>query len=233
MNCHHEALRVQRHASEEELKKAYRKLAHKWHPDKNLDNAAEAAEQFKLIQAAYNVLSDPQERAWCNNHREALVKGGRDAEYQDDSLDLLQYFTVTCYPGYGDDEKGFYTVHRNDFEMIAKEELESALEEDMEDFPTVGDSPSDYDMVVHHSMLTGRVSALRTLLGKKNMIHSRLQTAGRNEPWKKKTNEKVRKSEERGGRRMNLSISRSLSSVKRTEECRLIESLWKNKMQRR
>ena len=233
MNCHHEVLRVQRHASEEELKKAYRKLAHKWHPDKNLDNAAEAAEQFKLIQAAYNVLSDPQERAWCNNHREALVKGGRDAEYQDDSLDLLQYFTVTCYPGYGDDEKGFYTVHRNDFEMIAKEELESALEEDMEDFPTVGDSPSDYDMVVHHSMLTGRVSALRTLLGKKNMIHSRLQTAGRNEPWKKKTNEKVRKSEERGGRRMNLSVSRSLSSVKRTEECRLIESLWKNKMQRR
>lgn len=33
--------------------------------DKNLDNAEEAAEQFKLIQAAYDVLSDPQERAWC------------------------------------------------------------------------------------------------------------------------------------------------------------------------
>lgn len=33
-------------------------------PDKNLDNADEAAEQFKLIQAAYEVLSDPQERAW-------------------------------------------------------------------------------------------------------------------------------------------------------------------------
>lgn len=40
--------------------------------DKNLDNAAEAAEQFKLIQAAYDVLSDPQERAWwalyCDSH---------------------------------------------------------------------------------------------------------------------------------------------------------------------
>lgn len=33
-------------------------------PDKNLDNAEEAADQFKLIQAAYDVLSDPQERAW-------------------------------------------------------------------------------------------------------------------------------------------------------------------------
>ena len=44
--------------------KSAAKLALKWHPDKNLDNAAEAAEQFKLIQAAYDVLSDPQERAW-------------------------------------------------------------------------------------------------------------------------------------------------------------------------
>uniref|UniRef100_A0A8C0C6V4 DnaJ homolog subfamily C member 21 n=1 Tax=Balaenoptera musculus TaxID=9771 RepID=A0A8C0C6V4_BALMU len=105
MKCHYEALGVRRDASEEELKKAYRKLALKWHPDKNLDNAAEAAEQFKLIQAAYDVLSDPQERAWYDNHREALLKGGLDGEYQDDSLDLLHYFTVTCYSGYGDDEK--------------------------------------------------------------------------------------------------------------------------------
>uniref|UniRef100_A0A2K6FQH3 DnaJ homolog subfamily C member 21 n=1 Tax=Propithecus coquereli TaxID=379532 RepID=A0A2K6FQH3_PROCO len=149
MKCHYEALGVRRDASEEELKKAYRKLALKWHPDKNLDNAAEAAEQFKLIQAAYDVLSDPQERAWYDNHREALLKGGLDGEYQDDSLDLLRYFTVTCYSGYGDDEKGFYTVYRNVFEMIAREELESVLEEDIEDFPTFGDSQSDYDTVVH------------------------------------------------------------------------------------
>ncbi|XP_065730554.1 dnaJ homolog subfamily C member 21 isoform X2 [Phocoena phocoena] len=149
MECHYEALGVRRDASEEELKKAYRKLALKWHPDKNLDNAAEAAEQFKLIQAAYDVLSDPQERAWYDNHREALLKGGLAGEYQDDSLDLLHYFTVTCYSGYGDDEKGFYTVYRNVFEMIAKEELESSLEEDVEDFPTFGDSQSDYDTVVH------------------------------------------------------------------------------------
>nr|XP_013008338.2 dnaJ homolog subfamily C member 21 [Cavia porcellus] len=117
--------------------------------DKNMDNVAEAAEQFKLIQAAYDVLSDPQERAWYDNHREALLKGGLDGEYQDDSLDLLHYFTVTCYSGYGDDEKGFYSVYRNVFEMIAREELESALEDDIEDFPTFGDSQSDYDTVVH------------------------------------------------------------------------------------
>ncbi|XP_074064646.1 dnaJ homolog subfamily C member 21 [Macrotis lagotis] len=149
MKCHYEALGVRRDASEEELKKAYRKLALKWHPDKNLDNAAEAAEQFKLIQAAYDVLSDPHERAWYDNHREALLKGGADGDYQDDSLDLLQYFTVTCYSGYGDDEKGFYAVYRNVFEMIVKEELESMAEDSIEEFPSFGGSQSDYDTVVH------------------------------------------------------------------------------------
>ncbi|NXL92591.1 DJC21 protein, partial [Alectura lathami] len=117
--------------------------------DKNLENAEEAAEQFKLIQAAYDVLSDPQERAWYDNHREALLRGGVDGDYQDDSLDLLQYFTVSCYSGYGDDEKGFFTVYRQVFEKIAKEELEYMTHEDIEEFPSFGYSRSDYDTVVH------------------------------------------------------------------------------------
>ncbi|XP_066502093.1 dnaJ homolog subfamily C member 21 isoform X2 [Hoplias malabaricus] len=151
MKCHYEVLGVQRDVTDDDVKKAYRKLALKWHPDKNLENAEEAAEHFKLIQAAYDVISDPQERAWYDNHREALLKGGVSGEYQDDSIDVLQYFTVTCYSGYGDDEKGFYTVYRKLFESIAKEELEHSKEEneECEDFPTFGDSQSDYDTVVH------------------------------------------------------------------------------------
>nr|XP_020456536.1 dnaJ homolog subfamily C member 21 isoform X2 [Monopterus albus] len=152
MKCHYEILGVKRDAGDDDLKKAYRKLALKWHPDKNLDSAEEAAEQFKLIQAAYDVLSDPQERAWYDNHREALLKGGLSGDYEDDSIDLLQYFTVTCYSGYGDDEKGFYTVYRNLFESIVKEEMEHSRmddEEEEEDFPPFGDSQSDYDTVVH------------------------------------------------------------------------------------
>ncbi|XP_038599979.1 dnaJ homolog subfamily C member 21 [Tachyglossus aculeatus] len=149
MRCHYEVLGVRRDADDDHLKKAYRRLALRWHPDKNLENATEAAEQFKLIQAAYDVLSDPQERAWYDNHREALLKGGVDGDYQDESIDLLCFFTVTCYSGYGDDEKGFYAVYRNVFELIVKEELESVPEEDSEEFPPFGDSQSDYDTVVH------------------------------------------------------------------------------------
>ncbi|XP_069819228.1 dnaJ homolog subfamily C member 21 isoform X2 [Dendropsophus ebraccatus] len=149
MRCHYEVLGVRRDCTDDDLKKAYRKLALRWHPDKNLDNAEEAAEQFKLIQAAYDVISDPQERAWYDNHRDALLKGGVDGEYQDDSLDLVQYFTVTCYSGYGDDEKGFYAVYRHVFDLIVKEEMESKVNEEGEEYPTFGDSQSDYDTVVH------------------------------------------------------------------------------------
>ncbi|XP_076139877.1 dnaJ homolog subfamily C member 21 [Alosa pseudoharengus] len=145
MKCHYEVLGVKRDATDDDLKRAYRKLALKWHPDKNLDNAEDAAEQFKLIQAAYDVLGDPQEKAWYDNHREALLKGGVDGDYQDDSIDILQYFTVSCYSGYGDDEKGFYTVYRTLFESIVREEED---EED-EEFPSFGDSESDFDTVVH------------------------------------------------------------------------------------
>ena len=45
-------------------------MALKYHPDKNPDDPEGAKETFQIIQQAYDVLSDPQERAWCDNHRE-------------------------------------------------------------------------------------------------------------------------------------------------------------------
>ncbi|XP_059830036.1 dnaJ homolog subfamily C member 21 isoform X1 [Hypanus sabinus] len=149
MRCHYEVLGLPREAGDEELRKAYRRLALRWHPDKNLENPEEAAEQFKLIQAAYDVLSDPQERAWYDNHREAILKGGLDGEFEDDSLDLLQFFTSACYSGYTDDQGGFYAVYRHVFDTIAEEEVEGAPNPQGLLFPSFGHSQSDYQTVVH------------------------------------------------------------------------------------
>ncbi len=59
---YYQVLGVQKNASEEELKKAYRRLAMKYHPDRNPDNK-NAEEKFKEAKEAYEVLNDPQKRA--------------------------------------------------------------------------------------------------------------------------------------------------------------------------
>lgn len=59
---YYEVLGLQRNASEEEIKKVYRRLAMKYHPDRN-PNDKQAEEKFKEVKEAYEILSDPQKRA--------------------------------------------------------------------------------------------------------------------------------------------------------------------------
>lgn len=61
---HYETLGVDRYASPDDIKVAYRRLAMKWHPDRNIGGDHKAVEaKFKTIQVAYDTLSDPSRRA--------------------------------------------------------------------------------------------------------------------------------------------------------------------------
>jgi DnaJ-class molecular chaperone len=60
---YYEVLQVFQNGSNEDIKKSYRKLAFKWHPDKNADNTEEAAATFQRIGEAYDVLNDLEKRA--------------------------------------------------------------------------------------------------------------------------------------------------------------------------
>lgn len=73
---YYEVLKVNKNATDDDLKKAYRKLAMKWHPDKNPNNKKEAEAKFKQISEAYDVLSDPQKKAIYDQYGEEGLKDG-------------------------------------------------------------------------------------------------------------------------------------------------------------
>jgi molecular chaperone DnaJ len=88
-------LGVDRGASKDDIRRAYRRLAKKYHPDLNKDNTKEAEENFKEVSEAYEVLSDPQKRANYDRFGHAGVDFGPGG------------FTWSDFTRYGDIEDIF------------------------------------------------------------------------------------------------------------------------------
>ena len=82
---HYEVLGVSRTAGGTEIKSAYRKLAMKFHPDRNPGDS-EAEERFKQINAAYAVLSDSEKRARYDQYGDADA----GAQFHGDIFDIFQ-----------------------------------------------------------------------------------------------------------------------------------------------
>ncbi len=85
-------LNVERNASDAEIKKSYRSLAMKHHPDRNADNPEAAEEKFKQIKEAYEILSDPKKRSAYDQFGHAGVDssmGGRGGAGAGDFGDIF------------------------------------------------------------------------------------------------------------------------------------------------
>ena len=80
MSDYYKILEVDKNADDKELKKAYRKLSLKWHPDKNPNNKEAAEKKFKEISEAYGVLSDAKKRDIYNKFgKDGLNNNGMGA----------------------------------------------------------------------------------------------------------------------------------------------------------
>lgn len=157
---YYELLGVQRTATEEELKKAYRRKALELHPDRNFGDEEKATKTFAEVQAAYEVLSDPQERAWYDSHESSILRGdtagGEDVPtYQnvrmtsaDDLARMVRKFNSNVE--FTDAPSGFFGFVRETFEQLGTEEDAAAQWEDVDvrEYPTFGHKDDEHDDVV-------------------------------------------------------------------------------------
>lgn len=89
---YYEILGVAKTASDEEIKKAYRKLAMQYHPDRNPDDKT-AEDKFKEASEAYEVLRDSDKRAKYDRFGHAGMKGGQDFHGFNDVNDIFSHFS--------------------------------------------------------------------------------------------------------------------------------------------
>lgn len=116
---YYEMLELPKNASEADIKKAYRKLALKWHPDKNPDNQKEAEKRFKEISEAYEVLSDKKKRDIYDRYgKEGLTRGGGSSgsasshHHHHDDFGGYQFdFDPFSFGGFGSNSFHFRSPH--------------------------------------------------------------------------------------------------------------------------
>jgi DnaJ homolog subfamily A member 5 len=158
---YYELIGVERTATDDEIKRAYRRKALELHPDRNYGNVEETTRLFAEVQSAYEILSDPQERAWYDSHRDVLLRGdqatgadGTEFSYNvrmtttDDVLKMMMKFSHRLE--FNDAPSGFFGGLNDFFNQLAKEEDIACQWENEEgrEYPEFGHKDDGYEEVV-------------------------------------------------------------------------------------
>lgn len=233
MVCHYEILMISdRTVPVDEIKKAYKKAALKWHPDRNFGKEKEAEERFKEVQNAYNVLSDPHERKWYDDHRTEILRGNdgrkdgsKGKSTFEDNLDLWQFFNATCYDGMDDGPEGFFTVYSHVYEnLLAYENNEDqqlrepgGKKPGLVDYPPFGDSlSSDSDTLNFYNQWQNFVSILSF------SWEDEYNPAEADQRQARREIEKLNKKAREAGRRKYVDLVRALVSFVRKRDPRIL-----------
>jgi DnaJ-class molecular chaperone len=111
---YYDVLGINTDASESQIKKAYHKLALKWHPDKNLDNKEEAEKMFKNISEAYDVLGNKEKKELYDSHGiDGLNNSGERNGHYSSPDDIFNMFFGSNDPFRAFNNNGFFQNHQN------------------------------------------------------------------------------------------------------------------------
>lgn len=157
--CYYELLGIDRQVTDEEIRRAYKKKALELHPDRNFNDVENATRKFSEVQTAYEILSDPQERAWYDSHRDAILSGDDDvsgaapSEQPSNHTSANAVFTLmsrfnSSVP-MDDSPRGFFGILGVFFEQLAVEETVACQWDGLvpNEYPSFGHAKDDYNVV--------------------------------------------------------------------------------------
>ena len=143
------------------IKKAYRRKALELHPDRNLSNVEASTREFAAVQSAFEILSDPQERAWYDSHRTAILTGDSDGEDASAAYEYNARMTTSqeiirilgTFRGqidFSDSQYGFFGTLSSLFERLAEEENAESQWNSVQPiaYPGFGSANDNYEAVV-------------------------------------------------------------------------------------
>ena len=238
--CYYEILSIKQDATVDEcvyfasfafadrarIRKAYHRKALECHPDRNLDDVENKTRLFAELQQAYEVLSDAQDRAWYDAHKDSILgtepsigagETGRKGDNAVTAQDVATFYAdVSHHPGRSAPPSKFFSMTRDFFSHVADSEIAAAVSNGKEaaSFPSFGPEAgaSDQDIKEFYAFW-GSFSTTQTFAWR-DLFRAQDAADRRTRRMMEKENQRRR---DEGVREFNIAIRNLVSYVKRND----------------